>query len=100
MLTLGAFVSTVADRLGQVVGFVGAGLVLVAFEDDGVTEPVFYEDLVDVTCHGTCGFPTSSPTGMCYQCQCEAHAEGWYSMDDGYVRMGRTDAEIHQGLEA
>ena len=50
-------------------------------------------------CAGSCGEPTGNPTGMCYQCQCEAHAAGWYSQDDGKARMGRSDADIHQALE-
>jgi hypothetical protein len=39
------------------------------------------------------------PTGMCYQCETEAHAEGGFSMDSGRARAGRSDAEIHRSLE-
>lgn len=49
-------------------------------------------------CDGGCGGRTGSPTGMCYQCQCEAHADGWYDMDAGYVRTG-TDEDTHLRLE-
>lgn len=49
-------------------------------------------------CDGGCGDRTASPTGMCYQCGCEAHAEGWFNMDTGRVRM-ETDAEAHRRLD-
>lgn len=43
-------------------------------------------------CEGGCGGRT--PTGLCYQCACEAHADGWYNMDTGRVRM-ETDEQAH-----
>jgi hypothetical protein len=33
-----------------------------------------------------CGAPTACSVGMCYECQCMAHAVGWYDMDTGYAR--------------
>jgi hypothetical protein len=41
-----------------------------------------------VICEGTCGDVLYvRPSGnMCYRCQCEAHASGWYNMDTGRVR--------------
>lgn len=39
-------------------------------------------------CEGGCGDRIPSSAGFCYQCGCEAHAEGWYDMDTGYARVG------------
>jgi hypothetical protein len=33
-----------------------------------------------------CGNPTASQEGICYQCQCTGHAQGWFDMDgEGYT---------------
>lgn len=50
-------------------------------------------------CDGGCGGRPGNPMRMCYQCQCEAHADGWYSMDSGYARAGQTDEQIHRELD-
>ena len=38
-------------------------------------------------CCSECGEPSTNIAGMCYECQCKAHALGWYDMETGYIRM-------------
>lgn len=66
---------------------------------DTPQEVIFFICAEPPLCDGDCGERTASPTGMCYRCQCEAHADGWYSMDDGHARVGRSDDEIHREIE-
>lgn len=43
-------------------------------------------DAVGMRCDG-CGAETSNPLRLCYQCQCDSHASGWFDMDEGYARV-------------
>jgi len=81
-------------RAAQRVGFfdLGGG----SFVDEWGGQVIYY-----ITCDyppcDRCGAEGggASDSGMCYQCSCEAHAEGWYSHDLGKARGPLTDARIH-----
>lgn len=45
--------------------------------------PAATEDRGPVECEGGCGHKTTSTEGICYECQCRGHAEGWFDMDGG-----------------
>lgn len=86
------FIEIVNDRALAVAVFRAARKSFGGWEVDGgffddQVDRIFYIEAEPPLCAGGCGLPTPNRVGMCYQCQCEVHTEGWYDMDAGYVRV-------------
>lgn len=56
--------------------------------DEATGDVLYLLEAEPPLCDGGCGDRTGSSTGMCYQCQCQAHSAGWFDMDEGYARVG------------
>jgi hypothetical protein len=85
-------------EIGEIVGVDGVDLMVTEFDESGDESSeydgvVVLEDLLSYTVLAMwrdpggglaceeCGAPTASREGVCYECQCRGHAEGWFDMD-------------------